>query len=596
MNRYFTYTFVVLFSALAGAGILYFAHINDRPEDHGRQINDFALLDQYGNFHQLSDYTSRKSIVLYSYNPDCPTSKQSLSELQSLKKRFNEDETVFLLLNTKPKQSDLDGIGLTVLLDTGHLVSESLGIIRSGEALVVDTESWTLRYRGPIDDRQDYGSDDLEISTHYVEDAIHAISHGDSVPVFERASVGCIIDYDSNTAANAYSYSQSVAPVLQKNCLSCHYKGGIGPWSMDGYAAIKAWAPKIREAILLQKMPPWHADPAVGEFAHHRLMDDDEKRILIRWIDAGAPRGSGVDPLIGYSNSDTSDWPLGKPDIILKVPTMKIPAEGILAYQYALLPVPIEKDTWVKAVHMKPSNREATHHIFAFVQYPKDRKSEEPVWAEGANGFFAAYVPGFPVLPFPDNSGRLIPKGSKIIFQRHYLTIGYPTEDNLELGLYLHENPPNLEYKMATAVNMKIQIPPHASAHPESASVVIPEEGRLHAIYPHMHYRGQSMRFKAAFPNGSEEPLLSVPNYDFQWQTAYQLKQPKHLPAGTKILVDAVFDNSAHNEANPNPEEQVKWGPLSSDEMLVGYMMYSTKRKNLQDSPAVEHSGSASSK
>ena len=212
---------------------------------------------------------------------------------------------------------------------------------------------------------------------------------------------------------------------------------------------------------------------------------------------------------------------------------------------------------------MKPSNRQATHHIFGFVEYPKERKQEEPKWAEGANSFFAAYVPGFPVVPF----------------QRHYLTVGYPTEDNLQLGLYLHDKPPAMEYKMATALNMGIRIPANTRAHPESASVMIPEDGHLHAIYPHMHYRGDSIRIKARYPDGSEERLLSVPNYQFQWQMSYQLRHPKPMPRGTKVTVDAMFDNSSDNRANPDPNKEVRWGLLSTQEMLVNYMMYTTPRR-----------------
>lgn len=590
LSRISSYTIIVLCSAIAGAGIYYFMIERDRPVATGRPIRDFALLDQYGRFHQLSDYSSKKSIVLYSHDPNCPTNKHGPSAVKSIRKRFSPDSTAFLLLNTATGQSDSPreltqpkDTDLTDLSDEDRLVTESLGIRRSGEVLVIDPSSWTIRYRGPIDDRQDYESENPEISNHYLEDAITAVLSDNPVQVIERPGVGCSINYGAGRTPEPYSYARSIAPLLQKNCISCHYNGGIGPWSMDRHATVKTWAPKIRQAIMLQKMPPWHADPAIGDFAHNRAMSGEEKRTLIRWIEAGAPRGNGSDPLLNPGLEGPSDWPLGPPDIILKVPTMKIPAEGVLAYQYAMLPVPIDKDTWVRAVHMKPSNRQVTHHIFAFVQYPKERKQEEPKWAEGANGFFAAYVPGFPVVPFPNNSGRLIPKGSKIIFQRHYLTIGHPTEDNLELGLYLHQNPPDLEYKMATAVNMKLKIPPHQSVHNENASVVVPEDGELHAIYPHMHYRGRSIRFTATFPDGTKEPLLSVPNYDFQWQTSYQLKQPRHLPAGTQIFVDARFDNSTRNPVNPDPNQEVHWGPLSSDEMLVGYLMYSTRRKDSRD-------------
>jgi peroxiredoxin len=588
-SRLFVVVFIGLASASAGAGLWHYFHTSRQTVPAGRPVADFALLDQSGQFHRLSGYSDRKAIVLYSHDPNCPASQQGLAALNTLGQQFKPESVAILVIDpvTRPSESAAQPEsagdqrpGLTELRDDGQLVTESLGILRSGEALLVDPLTWTIRYRGPIDDRSDYESQNPPITKSYLAESIHAVLNGETVEFAERTAIGCPINFGSTPDPVSISYPDTIAPILQQRCLGCHQAGGIGPWAMDGHATMKAWAAKIRDAIMLKKMPPWHADPAIGEFAHSRALEIEEKKALIRWIDAGAPRGAGPDPLQTDVLAEPAAWPLGEPDIVLKVPTIQIPAQGVLAWQYIKLPIPIENDTWVRAVHMKPSNREATHHIFGFVEYPAERKREEPKWAEGANGFFAAYVPGYPVVPFPENSGRLLPKGSQMIFQRHYLTLGYPTEDNLELGLYLNKNPPAMEYKMATAINMAIRIPPHAAAHRESATIAIPEDGILHEIYPHMHYRGQAIRMSAVYPDGREEALLSVPNYNFQWQNSYRLKSPKPVPAGTIIKADAVFDNTARNPVNPDPDKEVHWGALSSDEMLVAYMMYTTPRKS----------------
>ncbi|MGH8498674.1 MAG: hypothetical protein ACRERV_07705, partial [Methylococcales bacterium] len=102
------------------------------------------------------------------------------------------------------------------------------------------------------------------------------------------------------------------------------------------------------------------------------------------------------------------------------------------------------------------------------------------------------------------------------------------------------------------------------------------------------NYRGHSVRLSAVYPDGSEEALLSVPNYQFQWQTSYQLKTPKPMPAGTQIRVDAEFDNSAKNPLNPNPDQEVRWGQLSDNEMLVAYLMYTTSRKSVSSEPVFD--------
>jgi peroxiredoxin len=584
--RFFFYSLAIIVSAAMGAGAVYFLQQNALPSAGGRPVSNFALLDQNGRYHQLYDYQSRRAVVLYSHDPGCPTAS-GIDKLNALRNEFTPDSVAFLLIDSSgdgqvsreaPDEKKISK-DIPLLNDSTRLVAESLGIMRSGETVVIDPASWTVRYRGPIDDRSHDQTDTQNPTKNYLKETILALTTGHPVEISERVSVGCPIDFGTDTDANVLSYSHSIAPILQKRCVSCHQTGGIGPWAMESHASVKAWAGRMRQAIMLKQMPPWHADPSIGEFRHSLALPPGETKTLVRWINAGAPRGTGPDPLQTKSENTIDDWPLGEPDIILTVPTFKIPAEGILAWQYVKLPVPIEEDTWIRAVHMKPSNRQATHHIFGFVEYPKERKQEEPKWAEGANGFFAAYVPGFPVVPFPEGSGRLIPKGSKMIFQRHYLTIGHPTEDNLQLGLYLHDKPPAMEYKMATALNMGIRIPANTRAHPESASVVIPEDGHLHAIYPHMHYRGDSIRIKARYPDGREERLLSVPNYQFQWQMSYQLRHPKPMPGGTKVTVEAIFDNSSYNPANPDPSKEVRWGRLSTQEMLVNYMMYTTPRR-----------------
>ena len=100
----------------------------------------------------------------------------------------------------------------------------------------------------------------------------------------------------------------------------------------------------------------------------------------------------------------------------------------------------------------------------------------------------------------------------------------------------------------------------------------------LYGFYPHMHYRGRHFDYVAHFPDGRSQRLLSVPNYSFGWQTLYRLKTPREIPAGTRIVARAEFDNSEQNPLNPDPAQEVRWGLDSDDEMLVGYLMYTHER------------------
>ena len=131
--------------------------------------------------------------------------------------------------------------------------------------------------------------------------------------------------------------------------------------------------------------------------------------------------------------------------------------------------------------------------------------------------------------------------------------------------------------------NYKIAIPPHEAKYVNATQKHFEEEVTLYGLAPHMHFRGKSMRYTATYPDGTSEVLLNVPNYSFNWQRYYNLIQPKVLPAGTVINIEAAFDNSAKNTFNPNPEKTVYWGDMSFDEMLIGYMSFQYGRRSVED-------------
>jgi hypothetical protein len=165
-------------------------------------------------------------------------------------------------------------------------------------------------------------------------------------------------------------------------------------------------------------------------------------------------------------------------------------------------------------------------------------------------------------------------RGSRFVFQMHYTTSGRETVDASEFGVYFHPEgfEPSKRRVQAAALNNKFVIPAHAQNFPVSNSFKVPMDAVLTSFSPHMHVRGKSMKFTAQYPDGSEEALLSIPNYDFNWQRSYSFDTPKNIPAGTTILVEGAFDNSNKNKANPAPEESVKWGDQSWEEMFIGFI------------------------
>jgi hypothetical protein len=584
------------------------------------RVGDFALLDHEGKLHQLYRNVNSRALVLFVYGSDCNISRDSIPALKQLRdqfanpvdgfltqvrersanrgegflmkvrerlanrgegflaearERFANRSVGFLMIDANPQddrktlQRDAIryGIDMPILKDQTQLVAESLNIYRTGEALLIDTRTWQVVYRGPVDDRLNYEMAKAEAQQHFLHDAIAALLGDRAVALAAPPDIGCRISLDKKKDV---SYAKQVAPILMEKCVSCHQAGGIGPWAMESHNIVKGWSAMMREVLMNRRMPPWHADPAIGSFSNDRSLSVEQIRTLVHWIDAGAPRGEGPDPLSERKAQIVPEWPLGKPDLVIDVPEQQIPASGVIDYRYIDIRLPFDRDVWVRAVHLKPSNRAVMHHASAFVKYLPE--SEE--------SFFAAYVAGFQAEPFPGDSGQLLPKGTVLKFQLHYTAVGYPTTDRPRLAVYLHKRPPSRELVITSGWTRGFRIPPYVADHPVEARFVFDQDALLYSLMPHMHLRGSHISYEARYPDGRSEMLLSVPRYHFNWQSLYNLRTPKPIPARTEILVRGAFDNSRLNPANPDPSKEVRYGPQTWDEMFIGYVLYTVPRRS----------------
>jgi hypothetical protein len=150
------------------------------------------------------------------------------------------------------------------------------------------------------------------------------------------------------------------------------------------------------------------------------------------------------------------------------------------------------------------------------------------------------------------------------------------------MALYFYDEKPENVVETMWLVDPVLNIPAGDSNYESWSSFTTEHEAVLFDFTPHMHLRGKTMRFTAVYPDGQKEILLDVPNYDFNWQLTYTPTQPKVIPAGTTIRVDATFDNSAENLANPDPTADVTWGEATTDEMMVGFIHYTFTDRSQQ--------------
>ena len=546
------------------------------------RVGDFALLDHQGKFHQMSWYGDQQAIVLFIQGNGCPIARNAVPTLKTLRDKFADRNVAFFMLNPAP-QDTRDSINeeaakfsydFPILIDETQLVAETLGVDRTSETFIIDPKTMTVLYRGPIDDRLGYESQKPEATQHYLRDALEAVLAGQPVAAGTPEAPGCLVSFPGRTALaeSGVSYAKDVAPILEQHCVGCHHEGGIAPWAMTDAKMIQGWSRMMREVLLTQRMPPGRVDPHVGvPIANAVDITTEEMQKLVHWIDAGAPVAEGEeDPLQGLSFSK-SRYALGEPDLIYKVAPQQIPATGILDYRYIPVQLNLDRDVWVRAMEFIPGDPEVLHHVIAYLSTTADKSVRGQRARSEEDDNIAGFAPGRQPEQFRDNSGRLIRKGSNLLLQMHYTTSGRETVDETEVAIYLYDEPPKYVMSGDVAGQRRFLIPPQAKEHKLEGDQTIERDAYLYSVTPHMHYRGKYMQYYVEFPDGTTQDVISVPNYDFNWQFRYQLQEPLFMPAGSRLVVKGAMDNSDRNPANPDPDRPVTFGLQTKHEMFFGF-------------------------
>ena len=367
------------------------------------------------------------------------------------------------------------------------------------------------------------------------------------------------------TSENNVTFTKDVAPIFYKNCTGCHRPGEIAPMSLLTYNDARPWAKSIREKVANRDMPPWHADPKYGEWRNDRRISQEAINTILAWVNNGAKEGDPKDlpPMPEY----TPGWKIGKPDQTFSAPEQSVPAEGVVDYQYLSVPTNFKEDRWITSAEIRSSAHAVVHHVIVFVQ--------EPGATSRLQGkLLVGFAPGEDPAVFRAGFGRKVPAGSNLLFQIHYTPNGTATKDVTTVGLIYAKTP--VEHTVVTrpVLQTAFEIPAGHPNYEVKSSFTFNEPAQLYSFMPHMHLRGKDFEYKAVFPDGTSKILLSVPRYDFSWQTYYVLKDPIAVPMGTLIDCVAHFDNSTNNKYNPDPTKTVRWGDQTWEEMMIGWMSF----------------------
>jgi len=394
-----------------------------------------------------------------------------------------------------------------------------------------------------------------------------------------------------NATAATPTFSKDVAPILYKNCASCHRAGDIAPMPLLTYEQVRPWAKSIREKVALGQMPPWHAEAPRGTFSNDRRLTDVEKDTLARWAGNGAPQGDPKD--LPAPPNFTEGWEIGTPDAVISMPAAyDVAASGTINYQYFTVPTNFTSDKWVQAIEVRPGTRSVVHHVLVFCREqgappprpafvpanpgapaPSAQQSQQASFGRGT--LIATTAPGTNAMTFQPGTAIRIGAGAVLTFQIHYTANGKAATDRTSVGLIFAKEPPKLEIRNSAFVNIALRLPAGVSDQAVDSAILFNEDSHIWALFPHTHLRGKSWEYRLVQPDGRSEVVLSVPKYDFNWQTYYVFAHPLAVTKGSRLEATAHYDNSAANPSNPDPKVDVRWGEQTWQEMQYSGITYS---------------------
>jgi hypothetical protein len=557
----------------------------------GRMIPDATFTDLDGKNHRLTEFTRGKATVIALVSSSCPVSKRYLPTLGMLEPEAKKSGVGVLLIAPTPSDTPAElraalasaKITSTCIPDPNGALCQKLGAVASTDVFVLDARR-TLVYHGALDDQYGLGYSLDAPRQRYAVDAVKAVLD-DRIPTVQATEApGCILDFGrtQTVTADTVTYHNRISRLLQANCLECHRQGGVAPFALESYEQVTAKAGMIRRMVERGLMPPWFAgkptNGAHSPWLNDRSLAERDRTDLLAWLASGKPLGNPADAPL--PRRWPSEWQIGTPDAIYQIAQpIDVKASGTMPYQNVIVDTGLAEDKWVTAIEVQPTAREVVHHVLVFARDPASRARNDAAPRirnddDGTGGFFAAYVPGNNHVTYPDGFAKPLPAGSRLHFQIHYTPNGTATKDQVRIGLKFAKGEPKHVVQVAGIANVRLNIPPGVDNHAVAGSIPVPREVKILGFMPHMHVRGKSFRYDVLLPDGSARMLLEVPRYDFNWQLAYRYAEPITIPAGSKIRATGWFDNSANNPANPDPTKSVRWGPQTTDEMMLGYVEY----------------------
>lgn len=575
-------------------GLVAWTALGSRPVGAGEppgtarvdSIKDIRLPALDGKELALSDFRTAPALVLCWTAPGCPVAEVLAPRIQALAEAYAPRGVVFLgvcsdagtpLERLVAKRAE-QGWTLPVLRDEAGVLAQRVGA-RTTTTVVLLDRNRRIRYRGALDDQYGVTGRRPAPTREHLRLALEEVLGSQAVSLAETTAPGCPISFAAPAVqASARTWSGEAAAIVHRRCAGCHRPGEAGPFSLLAYEDVAGRTAVLREVIEQGRMPPWTAEGPPGMFQDDRRLTAGEREALLEWLGGGAPEGDPAKAPAPPQPVTVDGWEIGQPDLVLEFDTpQEVPAEGVVPYRFVEVTTNLAEDRWVVASEVRPGAPQVVHHVLVQV-VPEKARARQGVF-EPHLGFFAAMVPGGRATRYPEGMAKKLPKGSRLFFQMHYTPNGIAQQDRTRIGLRFAKEPPREEVRTIGVFPFGLNIPPGEPAHQATAMVPVPFDAKVLAFMPHMHLRGKAVRYEVVdlrAPQATPELLFEIKRYDFNWQTPYRLAQPRLVRGGPGMMlkVTGTFDNSYGNPYNPDPEQRVRWGDQTWDEMLIGYLDY----------------------
>jgi hypothetical protein len=557
-----------------------------------------SFLDLKGAIHRIGGRSGQSPTVIVFLGTTCPISNRAVPKLKRIAVDAKKLGVEFYGVIADPFTSRKEAIRhskdfkvtFPVIFDGSLSIARDLKPSHVPQCYILNSRGHIL-YTGAIDDSwADISKPKARAHKEYLHDAVKAVAAKRAVKITRTAPIGCIFEAGRGKTDGAkVTFNRDVAPIIFKSCTPCHRPGEAAPFALQNYKDVARRAQQIAAVTESRIMPPWKPVKGHGEFLDESRLSLRDIKILARWADAGAPEGSEDDKVTAPKFS--RGWQLEKPDLVLKMKeAYTVRAEGQDDFRCFVIPTGLLEDKHVVAMEYRPGNAAVVHHAILFLDdHKRGRKlaARDPKPGYGVfggigfppSGALGGYSPGARPAFLPDGVARILKKGTDIILQVHYHPTGKVETDLGTIGLHFARKPVKKIMQGMLMGSFNLDIAPGAKNYQRHVELTLPVPVNLLGVTPHMHYLGKEMKIVATTPGGKKIPIIWIREWDFRWQGQYLYRKPVRLPAGTRIVVDAAYDNSTENPANPSsPPKRVTYGDGSTNEMCFAFFQLTTDK------------------